>query len=562
MSAAVANSTAYTELVAKVRDMQPQRIIDMADRYARADKEGEALVLYAVVYGRYNDEMTDNDKNLCAQAHKQAGMIYYNRSNYVSALKEFIDGVIISEQCDRPIHIARLYNNIGNIYCVFLEYEKGIDYYLKAYDFCRKAPDRETEHDILVNLTGMYTFTKDIAKAKQYYRLAEKRKDKNDPLDAFMSGYTLSLIQVNDGMIAEAIAGLKKLAVYAREHKLEPKYECFAYQEIYNAYEMSGQPDSTLKYLQLCDKTARRHNMEHTFANTLKSLSTFYKKEGNMAESGKYWSRYQTIMDSIYNMREFDVVKNSLFTYEVDKTNKEMTDLRAREEEKARTIRIQRVTMGVVVGNMIVLALFLVIVLRQKRRINRSYSDLYMLNRNFIDTQEQLTARLRKENETLKEKNDEIDALKKELGKIKNAVQEQMDEPAKYQTSNLTEAQKQDLAEQIQGIMENTTEYCNCEFSLGTLAELVNSNKKYVSQAINDTFHKSFNDYVNPYRIHLACIRFADTENYGNFTMKAIAESVGFKSYTSFVNIFRKITGITPSIYQKMAAQGGSIQNE
>ena len=35
--------------------------------------------------------------------------------------------------------------------------------------------------------------------------------------------------------------------------------------------------------------------------------------------------------------------------------------------------------------------------------------------------------------------------------------------------------------------------------------------------------------------------------------MKAVAESVGFRSYSSFVSVFRKITGITPSLYQNMA---------
>lgn len=40
--------------------------------------------------------------------------------------------------------------------------------------------------------------------------------------------------------------------------------------------------------------------------------------------------------------------------------------------------------------------------------------------------------------------------------------------------------------------------------------------------------------------------------------MKAIAESVGFKSYTAFVNAFKKITGITPSIYQKIALDNNS----
>jgi dihydrofolate synthase/folylpolyglutamate synthase len=39
-------------------------------------------------------------------------------------------------------------------------------------------------------------------------------------------------------------------------------------------------------------------------------------------------------------------------------------------------------------------------------------------------------------------------------------------------------------------------------------------------------------------------------------TIEAIAQSVGFKSRTSFVALFKKLTGLTPSAYQKMARQG------
>ena len=36
-------------------------------------------------------------------------------------------------------------------------------------------------------------------------------------------------------------------------------------------------------------------------------------------------------------------------------------------------------------------------------------------------------------------------------------------------------------------------------------------------------------------------------------TIKGIAESVGFKSPTTFINVFKKMVGLTPSMYQNMA---------
>ena len=88
-----------------------------------------------------------------------------------------------------------------------------------------------------------------------------------------------------------------------------------------------------------------------------------------------------------------------------------------------------------------------------------------------------------------------------------------------------------------------------------TLAGLVESNSRYVSQVINDTYGKNFRAYLNEYRIREARLRLMDTAAYGHYTIKAIAESVGYKSHTNFINIFKDITGITPSIYQRIAKE-------
>ena len=124
-----------------------------------------------------------------------------------------------------------------------------------------------------------------------------------------------------------------------------------------------------------------------------------------------------------------------------------------------------------------------------------------------------------------------------------------------YSANRLTDEQKENLIKDINKVMENTNEYCDCDFSLERLAALIGSNSRYVSQIINDTYNKNFRAFVNEYRIKEARRRLMNTEQYGNYTIKAIAESVGYKSHTSFIDIFKKTTGINPSIYQKLAKE-------
>ena len=90
------------------------------------------------------------------------------------------------------------------------------------------------------------------------------------------------------------------------------------------------------------------------------------------------------------------------------------------------------------------------------------------------------------------------------------------------------------------------------DFNLNMLADMVDSNTKYVSWIINDTYKKNFKTMLNEYRIHEACRRMSDTEHYGNMTLQAIYEELGYNSAASFIQSFKKVNGMTPSQYQKL----------
>ena len=51
---------------------------------------------------------------------------------------------------------------------------------------------------------------------------------------------------------------------------------------------------------------------------------------------------------------------------------------------------------------------------------------------------------------------------------------------AKYKGSRLTDNDKEQLAQRIDAVMQNTDEICNSDFNLDRLAELANSNYKEV----------------------------------------------------------------------------------
>ena len=94
------------------------------------------------------------------------------------------------------------------------------------------------------------------------------------------------------------------------------------------------------------------------------------------------------------------------------------------------------------------------------------------------------------------------------------------------------------------------------------LAKLVKSNTKYVSWVINEMYGRNFKSLLNERRVHEASKRLEDKEHYGSFTIQAIAEEVGYKSSNSFIQSFKKVVGMTPAVYQKLAYQKRDRANE
>ncbi len=78
---------------------------------------------------------------------------------------------------------------------------------------------------------------------------------------------------------------------------------------------------------------------------------------------------------------------------------------------------------------------------------------------------------------------------------------------------------------------------------------------RYVSQVINESTNKNFNTLLNEYRIREACKRLTDFDTYGQMTNETIAEGLGYKSRSHFIRTFKKMTGLTPSQYQKIARE-------
>lgn len=124
-------------------------------------------------------------------------------------------------------------------------------------------------------------------------------------------------------------------------------------------------------------------------------------------------------------------------------------------------------------------------------------------------------------------------------------------ERPKSLTSNLFSAVSKSwdddsLLSRFEQLMLHGQAFLEPGLTLGDVAERLHSNKTYVSRLVNNSYNMAFPDLINTLRVDYA-------EQYivlhRNARQNEIASACGFTSASSFNNIFKKVTGMTPKIW-------------
>ena len=84
------------------------------------------------------------------------------------------------------------------------------------------------------------------------------------------------------------------------------------------------------------------------------------------------------------------------------------------------------------------------------------------------------------------------------------------------------------------------------------VAKKMNTNIVYLSKTINEYMGKNYTSYINDLRIDYVINKLKDKDKvFLNYSIKAIAQEVGFKNSEPFSKAFFKKTGMKPSFFIK-----------
>lgn len=127
-------------------------------------------------------------------------------------------------------------------------------------------------------------------------------------------------------------------------------------------------------------------------------------------------------------------------------------------------------------------------------------------------------------------------------------------EKSQYEKSSLSIKESKKHLNELIKLMEVEQLYLDGKLSLNQMADKLNISSNHLSQVINENLNKNFFDFVNGYRIETIKMKMLDPES-KNLTLLALAYDSGFNSKSSFNNIFKKVTGQTPSQFMQSQSE-------
>lgn len=138
-----------------------------------------------------------------------------------------------------------------------------------------------------------------------------------------------------------------------------------------------------------------------------------------------------------------------------------------------------------------------------------------------------------------------VESFNQETQAVMTAVTEN---PVDEQSEDGTGEVDWELFRRAERLMRVDKVFRQKDLSRDTMAEMLQTNRTYLSRAINSCTGKSFPNYVNTYRINEAVNVISDPSM--DIPLKELADNVGFTSVKTFYKVFNNETGLSVTRYK------------
>lgn len=426
----------------------------------------------------------------------------YLVGNYIESMKSvhaYISKAGKGEIRTTPELDTKAYKFLGNIHLIYGDRQSATQYYQTAIKTAEKLEDKDEKLKLIYNLVIVF---QELGRHDEMEkRISEIRhiRGVDEGLRKYFYYCACAIRDQSETDNDRSFRWMEKALDTVDEYSLEPYLKYNPYRFICQTHLSNGDYVSALPVLKRYEAVIKSTGEgPECELECAQALANAYTVLGDSGGSMKYQRRVEHLSDSLDSQQQFLKVKREYQT--------------AESSGQGYRFMSPDITVVLAVVALVFLALSAVAV-RNTMKSRRKDSLLHTTSE-------------------------------------KDKAEHEEDKPIKLHS---------ELFDRIDYKMENERLYAG-DITVESLAAMLGTNVKYVSQAVSSNTGRNFRSYVNGLRIREACRMFSSGKT--GITVQDVAKATGFVSQSVFIGAFRRETGLTPSAYLKRASAASSQEDK
>ncbi|MEI6883682.1 MAG: helix-turn-helix domain-containing protein [Bacteroidota bacterium] len=473
------------------------------------------------------------NRDLVARCSMSLGILYGDAGCSEESVYYYLKALKIREDQNQLIDAGYLSCNLAGFYYESSSGTYGMAAYEKAVSLFRRANFLKGE-GYAFNLMGLTYFDrKDYQNALKYFR----KSMAINLLDTITVRSTYAFNLTNIGNVWQQL-NRPDSARYYYTRSLKFLSGDQEYIPLSCTYLSLGQLNTTLKnypqaikFLNKGLSYSQLANFRAQWEDAYNLLSECYAASGDNAKALEYLKKRNAIRDSIVTEKAHQAVANMKIKYETEKKDAKILSLNAESDWQEKKIKMAVITILILISVAGVITYLTWLYYRKKLMPK-------VRTLNFI--QEKISVEKEGDNRRLRAL-DKV--LPPELKPFPDVV------PVETKMNH-------DLLFQLEEIFTKEKIYLDEHLTLAQAAHSLKTNTTYLSRLINEHYNINFSAFTNKYRIEEAKKMILD-DNFNNLSIEGIAKNSGFRSKSTFNQVFKQSTGFTPSDF---AVKNGKIR--
>lgn len=468
--------------------------------------------------------LEQNYNKSTAIIYSNISLIYIKMGDYEKANEYNYRALRVFQELNDTLHIARSKLNIGLVNIALKDYDKALLNITQARDEFKVIDNQKAYSVSLTNIGSIYINMKDYELALHNFFEAVQIDEHNNDYYGVASNFTsIGRVYYKLGNLEKALQFLNQ--AHEIYYKLDDKSGLASvYLKLAHVFTLKNELPRALGYCSKSISLLEETDEPVLKKNALEQLSLIHQKRGNYQLALKIFREASTLKDSLFNIDKAARVSMIEEKYVNEKLTNDNLKLRYSSEIQQVKLDGQKSLNRAYLITLIILFLAMVLIIVQFSKKNLAYKFITKKNLDLI----------KKEQELKKTKEQMISMTEIDRNKPR-----------------LDPDEKEAILQRMEKLLEKDQIFTRSDLTIEKLAHRLSTNRTYLSQIINEVFCKSYSNFINEYRVDYAIKMLSDPIIGGKYSIDAIAKDSGFNSISNFNMVFKKFSGVTPSVFIK-----------